>query len=346
MGRDDSPDWTTIESDPGVFTELIERIGVSGVQVEELWSCDKESLLQLSPVYGLIFLFKYVKDEVKRTPAPDTLGTVFFAQQVIQNACATQAILSILLNIAPGTPGISLGPELTSFREFTSELPPDMKGLAISNSDLIREQHNKFHKPESLVPDEKEESKDGEAFHFIAYLPVGETLYELDGLQAGPFALAEGLNSESDWLEAVVPHIQARMQRYAASEVRFNLMGLVADRRQVLGQQAEAMTARRESVLAALSGAPPSAGLPTDPQVLLEQAAQLEAELASIQEQVAEEHAKRQSWTDENIRRRHNYIPLLFQLVKAVAAAGELGPFLDLAKQPSKRKPAKEQDES
>ena len=53
--------WCTIESDPGVFSELIERFGVSDVAVTEVYNME-----MLAKSYGLIFLFKWRQESDAR----------------------------------------------------------------------------------------------------------------------------------------------------------------------------------------------------------------------------------------------------------------------------------------
>jgi ubiquitin carboxyl-terminal hydrolase L5 len=55
-----------------------------------------------------------------------------------------------------------------------------------------------------------------------------------------------------DWLEAVAPEIQARIARYSANEIRFNLMAVVADRQEQLSKQLTAVRARRQAAAAKL----------------------------------------------------------------------------------------------
>jgi ubiquitin carboxyl-terminal hydrolase L5 len=78
--------------------------------------------------------------------------------------------------------------------------------------------------PEPFVSEEKRSSSssDDDAFHFITYVPINGNIYELDGLKPGPILLEAC--TDDDWLDKAAVHIQARIQRYSQSEIRFNLM--------------------------------------------------------------------------------------------------------------------------
>ena len=57
---------------------------MDGVQVEEIYSLEEEQFKELKPVYGLIFLFKWVHDENPQGSLvkDSRLQDMFFAKQV------------------------------------------------------------------------------------------------------------------------------------------------------------------------------------------------------------------------------------------------------------------------
>jgi len=348
--------WCTIESDPGVFTELISEFGVTGAQVEELYSLDADSMQALGKVHGLVFLFKWRQEKDDRPIATDYNDHLFFAQQMISNACATQAILAILLN----RPQLELGEELTAFKAFTKEFPAELKGLAISNSELLRKAHNSFTRPEPFVSEERQATKDDDVYHFISYVPVAGKLWELDGLKAGPVCLGDA--TEEDWLDAVRPVIQKRIEAYSTKEIRFNLMAVIADRRIALQEQQARIEKERNMTvgkvqarsgklptaaeldrLATMHPPPPPMGeVAVDERTvdeLLIALAHLSTRSARLQREIEMESQKAEQWKVENRRRKHNYVPFIVNLLKLLAERGELMPLVDAAKSRKSKAP-------
>ncbi|KAL3425957.1 ubiquitin carboxyl-terminal hydrolase, family 1 [Phlyctema vagabunda] len=271
--------WNTIESDAGVFTFLLDNLGVKDVQFEELIALDPSFLHQLAPVYGVIFLFKYPTGEKANsdgTPKDgqydhDAAENTFFAAQTIQNACGTQALLSVLLN-KDGE--IDVGPQLRDFKEFTSGFPAEFRGDALSNSELIRDVHNSFAKSSPFVDEtQRTATEDDDVYHFIAYTSINGVLYEIDGLQPAP--ISHGPSTVEEFPEKVIPVLQRRIERYPATEIRFNLLAMVRDLR-------------------------------------------IRAREIGDQEMLFREESKRNEWMFENALRRHNFVGFAGEVLKGV----------------------------
>jgi len=293
-------------------------MGVKDVQVEELYTMDEASFEELKPVYGLIFLFKWRSEKDDR-PCVQSYD-FFFANQVINNACATQAILSVLLN----TTELELGKELNEFKSFTSGFNPELKGLAISNCESIKKAHNSFARPEPFVMESKTATADDDVYHFISYLPINGRVYELDGLKQGPIDL--GACTKDDWLNVATPTIQKRIERYSRSEIRFNLLAIIQNRKSQFVTEIKKLEADNEKLR---NKAPDSMEVDNPEAKIAANAAQI----ADLQRRVAIEDEKFKSWRTENIRRKHNYIPFLVNLLKVLAEKGELVPLINKAKE-------------
>lgn len=345
-----SDEWCTIESDPGVFTCLCEEVGVKGIQFEEIFTLGPEAFMDLGTCHGLIFLFKWRQESREGVGLGQGDPDVFFAQQVIPNACATQAILSVILNSSE----VDIGPHLKDFKEFTAGLDSQMRGLAISNSDIIRKAHNSFHRTSSFEIIQDKDSKGDDAFHFVGYIAHKGKLYELDGLKPGPICLGDA-GEGSAWLEVARTEIQKRIDSYAGSgagageekaELRFNLMAIVTDRLTTATKEIEKNRFLRQRANINLisqgedveladevddDDAPP--GVPTfeelsekDKGELQNIVKQCNADIERLQATVDAENQRRTQWKRQNDRIRHDFVPLALCALKHLAKKQKLVP--------------------
>ena len=362
-----SNEWCTIESDPGVFSELVEKMGVKDLSVEEIITMDDRFYMNsLEPIHGFIFLFRWDNQKpYKPERSTEMMTNLFFAKQVITNNCATQALLSVLLN---QNNEIDLGKELSQFKEFTMALDPLMRGEAIGQCGHIRKVHNSFAKPDSFLfvrdPNDKSQGKKEDAFHFVSYIrdKSSGNVYELDGLRQGPILLGK-VENEKTWIDIVVQEVQDRMKHYISNEIRFALLAVVDAPLKQIKKTISSVEEDLKRLLRQLMTSPKheeflkdinfdlTAFETNESDIQIEQndlsgtegslnykdiVAQLNALHNSLlveKDKQNDQNTKKEAIKLENARRKHNFIPFIFELLKLGVEEDMLNEFYNEAKQ-------------
>ena len=159
---------------------------------------------------------------------------------------------------------------------------------------------------------------------------------------------------ESGWEHTAQKAITRRIEAQGR-EIRFSLMGVVKDQRVVLQERLDLHTeriARLQSLgiaaaASTTSNAPVAHGdeagfealMAKDKDTAKEQlAAQLqfeEAQRMDVEGRLKMAEAKHVQWKEENIRRKHNYVPLTIALIDRLAKAERLQPMIKKAREQS-----------
>lgn len=138
-------------------------------------------------------------------------------------------------------------------------------------------------------------------------------------MKAGPILLGE---YDSDWLTVAKPAIEERMARYSSSETHFALLTIKQKLSNALESEIAGLTERLEALTTAMETEDQS----TEIEQLSNQIFQLRAQL---DDELANQERQRQ----ENIRRRHNYIPFIMKVLRVLAKEGKMKPMIDKARE-------------
>ncbi|KAI0023489.1 hypothetical protein F4780DRAFT_787015 [Xylariomycetidae sp. FL0641] len=252
--------WAELESDPALFNTNLRRLGVKDVKIQEVVGLDEMSMLDLPhPVHGLIFLYSWNDDDESDENRVDCPDDLWFANQTMNNGCATVALMNIIMNA-----DVELGPELRQFKQQTQSRPPPHRGYFLDINDFIRTIHNsrarridllkedvkfveqcqewekEWEKEEKLKKSGKTPKKastttkrtkkkkpEDQAYHYIAFVPAGGKVWELDGFEFKPLCLGTH-DEKTPFLSLATQAIQRRMTRTAGGDqaLQFSLLAI------------------------------------------------------------------------------------------------------------------------
>jgi len=221
--------WIPIESNPTVMNSFLRKLGVSSDwEINDVFGLEDELLMMLpQPVLALLLLFpitekygEYSKELEAKLEDSKKSEKIFYMKQTISNACGTVALLHSVLN---NLDSIQLKDgALKAFMDASSERTPEEIAEKLEASDDICASHDDAAREGQTSAPDRDDSVD---YHFVAFVRVGDELYELDGRKQAPIPM--GKTTKEDFMKDAAKACQEYMRR-DPENINFTVLALTA----------------------------------------------------------------------------------------------------------------------
>lgn len=159
--------------------------------LQDVWSFDRDCLDTMpQPVLALILLFPCTEQYYKfrdeqfekiKEKGQSLAPKLYYMKQVVPNACGTVALIH---SVANNKEQINLGEGfLKQFLEDTADLDPIKRGEMLESADKIMSLHEQIAQGGQTEAPQPESPVNN---HFVAFVQVDDSIYELDGRKEFP----------------------------------------------------------------------------------------------------------------------------------------------------------------
>ena len=112
--------------------------------------------------------------------------------------------------------------------------------------------------------------------------------------------------------------MQERIEKYSKNEIRFNLMAVIKNKKDLAEEQLAQYSEMKSALEAKLRGE----GMDVEGEEMRSESElrgqlnEVESKIQQLEVMLANEEEKFKNWREENVRRKHNYIPFMFYFLK------------------------------
>lgn len=319
--------WPPFDIDSAILTNIMKVLQIKRIQFEQVVTLQDIA----SPPHAIVILHNSPKLKYNSQSKPIQTDQIYFCQQTMYNAPIPQAILTTLLNMD----SVQLPAEYLNFKEFVKEIPYNARECMI---DQLQAYKSAFVSYSSNTFTHNGNQNAYSCDSFITIMPIKGKVFEFNSSEKLPKIVGD---YKSDWYVQISSILESIQNQCAMNGIAYHIIAVVEDKKEIAEEQLakhklmlvelkKRLGMKMESIIEVPVEI--QKALPTEKDKIESLYKSVNEEIMKEEFTIASEEERRKLSQQEYHKRSYNYIPFVFNLLKALSEKGKLSEAIENAK--------------